>query len=297
MKLAQLFHNPGAGDEEHSKRELIDILEANNYECRYVSTKKKDWKDFDTDSDLLVIAGGDGTVRNVVEELLSVELLDAPPPIAVLPLGTANNISKTLGIEGDVKNLVASWKKRKVKRFDIGRIYHVEQASFFLESFGYGVFPYLMMEMKKFDDAFENPEQKLNKALELLHDIILSYEPHYCELKVDGSDHSGKFCLAEIMNTRSIGPNLCISPLSDPGDGEFEVVLVPELHKEKFAEYVLGRLRGLEETYSFHTLKGSDIRISWEGTHVHVDDQLIKLPKGEKITIRLKQGVLPFLVP
>jgi diacylglycerol kinase family enzyme len=152
--------------------------------------------------------------------------------------------------------------------------------------------------MKKLpDESFETPDLKMQKALEVLHDIIVSYEPRYCELEVDGTDHSGKFLLAEIMNTRSIGPNLCISPLADPGDGEFEVVLVPEQHKEKFAAYVAGRLKGEDETYSFHTLKGNDIKISWEGTHVHVDDQIIKFEKGKKITIKLKKGLLEFLVP
>jgi len=298
MKLVQLFHNPGAGDEEHSKNDLIDLLEENGYECRYLSTKKKGWEEFDGRADLLVIAGGDGTIRNVIKELLEIKLLNAPPPIALLPLGTANNISKTLGITGETEETIAFWKKRKIKRFDVGRVYDVPEASFFLESFGYGIFPYLIKEMKKLpDESFETPDLKMQKALEVLHDIIVSYEPRYCELEVDGTDHSGKFLLAEIMNTRSIGPNLCISPLADPGDGEFEVVLVPEQHKEKFAAYVAGRLKGEDETYSFHTLKGNDIKISWEGTHVHVDDQIIKFEKGKKITIKLKKGLLEFLVP
>ena len=141
------------------------------------------------------------------------------------------------------------------------------------------------------------PEERIQKALEFLHQIILSYEPKECRLEVDGMDHSGKFLLAEIMNTPSIGPNLLISPLSDPGDGEFEIVLVPDQHKEKFATYVEGKLRGLDETYSFNTLKGKNISISWEGTHVHVDDQIVKLNKGAEVKVQIKKGLLEFLVP
>lgn len=228
MKQVQLIHNPGAGDESHSKDDLKDLLEQNGYECSYVSTKKKGWKEFESDADLLLIAGGDGTIRKVAGELLEEKLIDKPNPIAILPMGTANNISKALQITGEPKDIIQSWNAFKTKSFDVGRIHDIPDHLFFLESFGYGVFPYLMQEMKKLgEDQFETPEEKIHKALEVLHQIILSYEPKQCNLSVDGTDHSGKFVLIEIMNTPSIGPNICISPLSDPGDGEFEVVLVP----------------------------------------------------------------------
>jgi diacylglycerol kinase (ATP) len=297
MKQVQLIHNPGAGDENHSSEDLKDLLEENGYKCNYVSTKKKGWKDFEADADILLVAGGDGTIRKVAGELLEARLLDKPNPIALLPMGTANNISKALQISGETKDIIKSWAACKTKGFDVGRIYNIPDHLFFLESFGYGVFPYLMLEMKKLDEnEFETPEEKIQKALEVLRTIILSYEPRYCELNVDGTDHSGKFILAEIMNTPSIGPNICISPLSDPGDGEFEVVLVPEQHKEKFAAYVAGKINNQEETYSFHTLKGREIKISWEGTHVHTDDQIVKLDKGSTVKIQLKKGLLEFLV-
>ena len=66
MRLAQLLHNPGAGDEFHPKNELISMIEETlDLECRYFSTKEKDWKDIEPGIDLLIIAGGDGTVRKV----------------------------------------------------------------------------------------------------------------------------------------------------------------------------------------------------------------------------------------
>jgi len=55
MKLAQLLHNPGAGDEEHGKEDLIAVIKANGYECRYSSTKKNILKNLDTEIDFLVV--------------------------------------------------------------------------------------------------------------------------------------------------------------------------------------------------------------------------------------------------
>ncbi|KJH46552.1 diacylglycerol kinase catalytic domain protein [Dictyocaulus viviparus] len=42
----------------------------------------------------LVVAGGDGTISNVIETL---EFLQKSPPLAILPLGTGNDLSRVLG--------------------------------------------------------------------------------------------------------------------------------------------------------------------------------------------------------
>jgi diacylglycerol kinase family enzyme len=298
MKKAQLFHNPGAGNELYNKEELISLIEANGFECRYSSTKDKAWKDIDKDIEFLIIAGGDGTVRDVTEILLDRKILSRTWPIGLLPLGTANNIAKTLKITGGTEQIIQSWHNPKIKKFDVGRIFKVSETKFFLESYGYGIFPFLMMKMKEKDkNETDTSEHRIGLALEELHEIALSYEPRYCKLNVDGTDHSGKFLLVEIMNTRSIGPNLLLDPLADPGDGELEVVMVPENHKKRFAAYIDDKLKGAEETYAFHTLKASDkISINWDGTHVHIDDEIIKLDDDQNVKIELKEGVLEFLV-
>ena len=105
---------------------------------------------------------------------------------------------------------------------------------------------------------------------------------------MEGTDYSGKFILAEVMNTRSIGPNLSIAPAADPGDGDFEVVIFSEKQKEEFAAYVSGKINGVEGFNSFPTLKGKEIKICWEGTHVHIDDKIVKLEKGKKVNITMK---------
>lgn len=98
------------------------------------------------------------------------------------------------------------------------------------------------------------------------------------------------------MNIRSIGPNMMLAPGADPGDGEFEIVLVPEAHKEKFADLILTGLMGGGDTYHFHTLKGKNISIEWDGTRVHADDEMLKLEKQVKIEVQVQAGAFEFLV-
>ena len=103
--------------------------------------------------------------------------------------------------------------------------------------------------------------------------------------------------MVEVMNIRSIGPNLVLAPLADPGDGEFEIVLVPAAHKEKFADYLLHKVADNEDPYQFPTLKGKNIKIRWDGTRLHVDDKLLKQEKETEVSIKLKEGALQFIVP
>ena len=297
MKRVKLLHNPGAGDEEHDKDMLVSLVKANGFESSYASCKEKGWNVFEPAPDFIAVAGGDGTIRKIIKELLQQKLIDKIWPIAVLPFGTANNIARTLGIEGKTEDIIKSWQKEKIKKYDIGRVVYNEEMSFFLESFGYGIFPYLMKEMKKTGkEEIEESEEKIKAALKLLYEITLSYKPRYCQLKIDGSDYSGKFLLAEIMNTQSIGPNLVLAPNAATDDGILNVVLVTEKDKDKFAEYLLSKLSGKEKTYKFSDIKAKQIKISWDGTHIHTDDKVIKFKKNTEVSIELKSGLLEFMV-
>ncbi len=297
MKIVKLLHNPKAGDEGHAKEALLSQIEAAGFECRYSSTKSWDWDSFEDDIDMVAIAGGDGTVRKVTKKLLARKVIDKSFPIAVLPLGTANNISKTLQVYGRTEDLIRSWQNGKLKMYDVGKIYNIDDTFFFLESFGYGLFPYLMQEMKKQDkERTDTPEKSIQTALEILHSIALSYEPKECTLIVDGKDYSGKYILAEVMNIRSIGPNLFLSQYGDPGDGEMEVVLLPEEDKEKFAAYILHKLKGNDETFYFKTIKAKKVTISWNGTHVHADDAVLKVKENTEVKIEIRPGLLEFIV-
>jgi diacylglycerol kinase (ATP) len=296
MKLAQLLHNPTAGEETHSKKDLISLIEETlDVECRYFSTKEKDWKDIEDGIDLLVIAGGDGTIRKVSRELLNRKRIDRQVPIAILPLGTANNIAKTLNISGEIKDIVKSWRKKNIKRFDIGRIEGVDEAQFFLEGFGYGIFPALMKVMRGPDKELKKmPEEKMQRAIEELEEIILTKKPFSCSVEIDGVDHSGNYILVEVMNTESIGPNLLLAPGANPGDGKLELVLLTEKHRDQLLNQV--RTPDTARTMAFPAYKGFSIQLHCEEAQLHVDDELFKIKQPGPVHIEAQTGMLDFLI-
>ena len=298
MKYVKLLHNPTAGEEDHTKKELIPLIEKAGWECRYSSTKEKGWDKIEPDTDFVVVAGGDGTIRKAVLTLLERKFSDKKLPVAILPLGTANNIAKTLGISNDVSTIIDSWKTGAIKKYDIGRIDGLEEPYFLVEGFGYGIFPRLMKVMKKVDkDKKDTPEAAMQTALEELHHIVLSSEARHYHIEIDGQDHSGRFLLVEIMNSRSIGPNLELAPQADPGDGSFDMILVSEEERKSLAAWVKQQIDGEDASFNFRPIPGSKVEIHTEDTLLHADDELISLKEPANVSIELQAGVLEFLVP
>lgn len=294
---AHLLHNPKAGDQDHSEIELIKKISAHGIRCIYSSTKK-DWtKDLTPDADFVIIAGGDGTVRKVVLEFLTGKAGSKRYPIALLPMGTANNISRSLHLMGDAEDIIASWHKQHIKKFDVGKIAGFHEEMFFLEGFGFGIFPVLMASMKQLEEPDE-PEEKIKMALEILHDVVDNYAAKECKLEIDGVDHSGSYLMVEIMNIRSIGPGLILNGNAEVGDGEMEVVLLGEDKKKDFSAYIRDRISSAaHKDYDLPVIKGKSIKIAWEDEHAHIDDELIKAGKGKSYIVSILKRELEFLVP
>lgn len=297
MKRATLLHNPTAGEKDFSKSELMELIKKQGFECTYESVKEEGWDDFSNKSDFLIVAGGDGTVRRAAKALVKRRLIDKQFPIALLPHGTANNIAGTLGITGEAKTIIQSWKQNIRKKFDIGKVYGLEKDMFFLEAFGYGIFPRLIKVMEKMeDDLGTDVDEKLRAAQAVLYDVVLNYKPRQCRIVADGHEHSGKYIMVEVINTISIGPNLKLAD-GDPGDGEFEIAIISESEKEKFEQFILSEINGGKEKFSFTNIKAKEIQIEWEdGKDIHIDDERIKLDKPAKVKINLIPGLLEFLV-
>lgn len=298
MKLAKLLHNPGAGDENHDKKEILKQIRSNGFECIYTSSKNKDLlSEIEDDVDFLIVAGGDGTIRKVVKKLLARKLIDKSYPVALLPMGTANNISKTLGLGDNHDIIIKSWAKASLKKIDVGKISQFDPSDFFIEGLGYGIFPRLIKDMREVDkNLTDTPENSLKVAIQKLHDIIHSYKAKYCRIEADGINYSGKYILVEVLNMASIGPNLTLAPKADPGDGFFELILITEDQKDEFASYIFDKLNGKEKKIPFENIKAKDILLEWEGKLIHVDDELIDIEKGQEIKVQIMEGRLDFLV-
>ena len=128
---ATLFHNPSAGHKA-DKDDILAAMKLADFGVRYVSVKQDDVeKALEKKTDLMVIAGGDGTITEILTKLP-----DRSTPVALLPLVTANNIARSLGIAGTPQELVETWKLDNVRPLDVGMVKAAWGSSRFLEGFG-----------------------------------------------------------------------------------------------------------------------------------------------------------------
>jgi len=309
MEKAIILHNPGAGDEDHAASDLVKAVEQQGYECTYFSIKKdNDWNANLHLADFAVVVGGDGTVRRIAKELVQWKVLDKKLPLAILPMGTANNLSQMLGIDPQMnqKSLVSLWKTSIRQRFDLGVMeLPGGETDFFLEGAGFGVFPLLMHKMDSSDAKEEDQpdciEEKLRLALERLHKLVLNTPTEKFRIETETETYSGQCILLEVMNIRSIGPNIVLSPEASLEDGYLDVVCVEEEHRKAFAKYIKGLLNGDTNTgdepqpIKWKTWRTKKVTLHCESEYLHLDDELLPSP-SQAIVMESRENVLEFLI-
>src|SRR5262249_108515 len=131
-----LIHNPKAGDGKHSKNQLMGSLARCGHQALYQSIKEPGWKkELKKPVDLVIAAGGDGTVHGTPWEIM-----DNGVPLAILPLGTANNLARSLGFTGSIDEILQSLHCGKGQSFDVGVARSLSRPSYFLEAAGGALF-------------------------------------------------------------------------------------------------------------------------------------------------------------
>jgi diacylglycerol kinase (ATP) len=266
------MHNPGAGAGGHSPEGLGALLADAGHEVRYQSTKEEGWKTALAEpSELVAVAGGDGTVSKVF-----MELAGSGRAATVIPLGSANNIARTLGIALDgTARLARAWESAGRRPYDIGRLRSGLGVARFAESMGGGIFGEVLRRAER---SSEDPsgEDKHEHGLELLRAVIGDAEPRRWGLALDGEDISGDFLAVEVMNIREIGPNLPLAPSADPGDGILDVVLIGPEHRESLAGLAEARARGrVGAATPLPVKRGRRLEIRFPAACcLHVDDEV-----------------------
>src|SRR5690348_10334149 len=218
MRVA-LIHNADAGDEHQPNGErLCAMIREAGHAVSYHHAHDESWQAaFDEGCDLIAAAGGDGTIGRVARKMAG-----DPKPLAILPMGTANNISRTLGIADlPLAELIAGWQRGFVRNFEVGIARGPFGERRFVEGVGAGVFAWTIPEADASGtlESLTQTEHKITYALQMLKDRLERCPPVKLTATLDGDDVSGEYVLFEAMITRYIGPNLYLAPESATGDG------------------------------------------------------------------------------
>ena len=237
--------------------------------------------------DTIVAAGGDGTVRSVAQALVG-----SPLRLGILPVGTANNVARSLQIPTVIEEALDVIANGVEQRMDVGRI----GDEYFLEAAGVGLFA---DAITAFGSKELRPYQ-IVRALRLVGPLLWNLNARSLQLTLDGARLREQAIMIVVSNTAYLGEGIPIAPDARSDDGLFDVVIVGALRRRELLRFMrsVARRTHLELPKIYHE-QARIVEIRRVLPHlrplsVHADDHIAA---HTPIRIEIVPNALQVLVP
>ena len=236
---------------------------------------------FDQGAEKIIVAGGDGSVHETVNGIMSAERAGA---FGLIPTGTGNDFAKAAGIPLDWEAATRLLADRVVsdsppRRIDVGRVnnrYFANGAGFGFDAkvsriaeeitWPIGDLVYLVAVLRAMADGIITPNMKITAG-------DLSWQ--------------GPLTLANVSNGPWVGGMFHIAPMADHADGKLDLVVATPVSGFRILQLLPKLIRGqhLDEAEIFHTSVKS-LSISAEGpVPSHLDGEIQPLQTSFDIEI------------
>jgi lipid kinase YegS len=184
-------------------------------------------------ADLVVACGGDGTVNEVVNGLCGWAASRGRgehggiPRLAIVPLGTANDLAAGLGIPAEIPDALAVAAGGRARVVDLGVVNGRRFLNVSVGGFG--------------TDATDGATGEVKRVLGPLAYVLRGVQELVEMDAVDGRFHAGGECLFAgaflffaVGNGRRTGGGNLLTPRADASDGLLDVCIVPALSRAQF---------------------------------------------------------------
>jgi YegS/Rv2252/BmrU family lipid kinase len=174
--------------------------------------------------DLVLAAGGDGTINEVVNGLARANPM---PRLGIVPFGTANDFATALDLPDDPAEAVRVGVSGKVLEADIARV----NRRFFINvsTGGFGA--------QATEDAPLEAKRKFGPFAYVISGAkkLIEFQPWQGRFVADGKVvHDGDFVFFAVGNSRMTGGGTRIAPRAEFGDGKLDIVLVGGVSRMDF---------------------------------------------------------------
>jgi diacylglycerol kinase (ATP) len=226
--------------------------------------------------EMLVAAGGDGTINEVVNGLLRATPDGAATiPFGIIPIGSANDFSQMAGLPDTITDSVALLAAGHTRPVDVGLLATGEgtvvRRRYFVNNSAVGMEPMVTLENIK----MKRLRGQLRYLVALVRALV-RLRAWQMEITGDGLNYSGPVYLLSVCNGPRTG-GFMMAPTAVIDDGRLDVVFAPEVPKLTVLAILLRLLRGthIEHTAVTYTPATSLIIRSQPGTPVHADGELM----------------------
>lgn len=242
MKRARLIYNPSSGREIVKRRlpDILEYLEEAGYETSCHATRGE----FDATQeaeravargfDLIIAAGGDGTIYEVVNGMA-----EKPhrPALGIIPCGTSNDFARAIGIPKSINEACQIIAAGKTKKVDIGKI----NDRYFINIAGGGVLTNLTYEVPSKLKTMIGQLAYYVKGMEKLPFI----RPIHMRIETkDSVLVDEEIMLFLIANSHSVGGFDRLAPHADLSDGKLDCLILKKTSLPEFIRLATLAVKG-----------------------------------------------------
>jgi diacylglycerol kinase (ATP) len=181
--------------------------------------------------DVIAAAGGDGTVNEVVNGLDGFDV-----PLGIIPLGTANDFARQVGIPPDPDHAMDVILQRKPRRFDTASL----NGRRFLNVSTGGVGAEATAETPATAKEALGPMAYAISGMRKLAE----FKPYPARFVAADFEFDGEFLLFAVGLTRFTGGGTMMTPMASATDGLLDLCIVEAMSRREFAGTALKVKRG-----------------------------------------------------
>jgi diacylglycerol kinase (ATP) len=236
---------------------------------------------------VVVAAGGDGTLRDVVNGVMAAGLPDAV--MGHVPLGTGNDFGRALGRVGvSLERALDALAEVIVRPIDVAQ---VNGGEYFLNVLGIGFDAEVVR--RRSDGRVRWPGY-----FPAVVRTIRNYQPQSYRMTWPGGEREGRALMAAAMNGSCEGGGFRLAPQASIEDGLLDVYWIDPISIRQFARYVWAVRRGTHGRLPMvHSWQIERMRVeSDSGIQYHLDGEYRELAVGSALEVEVHRGGLRMIV-
>ncbi|MBD3375495.1 YegS/Rv2252/BmrU family lipid kinase [candidate division KSB1 bacterium] len=283
----------GSGKNQKNVRKVIDFFQQNRIEYRLFETLsighavKLAHQAMDENQTHLIVAGGDGTLNEVINGIFS-HPTRRDVKIGILPIGTCNDFAQAAGLSLSLDKALETLMSGEPQRFDVAKIADL----YFINVAGIGFDVDIVETISRHQKG-----RNFVTYLLAVFKIIRQYRAGTYRIKTPDKALEGKMLLIAFANGRSFGGGFRIAPMADPQDGLLDIVILKDMPFIKRIVALLRILNGsLDKCAETVTLSSDHISIDAEHPlKMQMEGELVQFTHKE-ITVDIV-GHIKIIVP
>lgn len=271
-KRARIIYNPTSGKELFKKElpEVLAKLEKAGFETSAFATEKAgDATDearrvIDEAYDLLIVAGGDGTLNEAVNGIA-----ERPnrPKLGLIPMGTVNDFGRSLHLSSDIMQAIDTIIEGHTVKVDIGKMNN----KYFINLAGGGKITEVSYEAPSKLKSMVGPFAYYIKGFEMLPDM----KAVDTRIEYDGEVFQGEIMLFLLGLTNSMAGFEKLVPDAKIDDGYFTLIILEKANLAELGHIMALASRGDHTKHpKVHYKKAQSVNVSsFEHMQLNVDGE------------------------